>query len=265
VEPDLTAAIAFDRAIRRRAAAEAIPLEHGLAVRHPGLPDVHHLNAILLDARPSRPWVTSDVVALADRWLADRAHRHVVLDDAEAGERIAVELADRGWERRRTLFMLFAQDPATLPPDDRARQISEAQLQAHHLAGLAEDMPAEGRSGLVARLAAAQAALRAGTSYLAFGAGEGDEPHATCTLFLGADARGRRLAMIDEVGTLIAHRERGLARAVVCAAIAEAHASGARLIVIPADADDWPQLMYARLGFVPAGRQVSLTLRTRAL
>ncbi len=39
---------------------------------------------------------------------------------------------------------------------------------------------------------------------------------------------------------------------------------GAELIVVPADADDWPQLMYAGLGFEPLGRQVTLTRRLRA-
>jgi hypothetical protein len=44
-------------------------------------------------------------------------------------------------------------------------------------------------------------------------------------------------------------------------AIAAAVAWRADLIVVPADADDWPQLMYARMAFVPAGRQVTLTRR----
>jgi hypothetical protein len=49
----------------------------------------------------------------------------------------------------------------------------------------------------------------------------------------------------------------------VCAAVAHAGRWGAELIVVPADADDWPQVMYARLGFAPAGRQVALTRRLR--
>ena len=36
------------------------------------------------------------------------------------------------------------------------------------------------------------------------------------------------------------------------------------MIVVPADADDWPQVMYAGLGFVPLGRQVGLAQRVRA-
>jgi GNAT superfamily N-acetyltransferase len=66
------------------------------------------------------------------------------------------------------------------------------------------------------------------------------------------------------VGTLITHRRRGLARAVVLAAVAYAGGWGAEMIVVPADADDWPQVMYCGLGFVPVGRQVGLARRIRA-
>jgi GNAT superfamily N-acetyltransferase len=67
--------------------------------------------------------------------------------------------------------------------------------------------------------------------------------------------------MVEEVGTLPEYRERGLATAVVSAAIRAAGEWGADVIVVPADADDWPQLLYAKLGFVPIGKQVSLTRR----
>ena len=169
--PDLDAILACDRAIRRRAAAETIPLPQGLVVRHDGLPDVHHLNTVLLDA---------------------------------------------------------------------------AQL------------------GLVDQLVVAQRALRAGTPARGFGAGDGDGLQSMCTLFLSTDVQRLRVAMIDEVGTLRGHRERGLARAVVLAAVAAAGTWGADLIAVPADADDWPQLMYTRLGFAPLGRRVALTLSGRA-
>ncbi len=84
------------------------------------------------------------------------------------------------------------------------------------------------------------------------------------TLFLGVDVRGPPGGADRRGGTRTTHRGRGLARAVVSAAIAEAHRCEAELIIIPADADDWPQVMYARLGFTATGRQVSVTLRGRA-
>jgi predicted N-acetyltransferase YhbS len=84
-----------------------------------------------------------------------------------------------------------------------------------------------------------------------------------CTLFLDEDVRGRCVAILAEVATLPDRRGRGLARAVVLAAVDGAARSGADLIVVAADAEDWPQLMSARLGFAPVGRQVAVTRRLR--
>lgn len=258
-------ALAIDRAVRRRAADEAISVPSGLVLRHAALRDVHYLNAVMLDGHPAMGLRADAVVALAERWLGERGHRHVVFDDAAGGERVGGELAVRGWERRRTTFMVFGGDAGAVGRDPRVRELSEVELRTCQLAGMQAERPdAEARSGLLRRLVATQTALRAATPAVAFGAGEGHEPQSSCTLFLDADVHGRRVAMIDEVRTLPAHRQRGLARAVVSAAIRTAAAWGAELTVVPADADDWPQLMYARLGFAPAGQQVSLTRRGQA-
>jgi GNAT superfamily N-acetyltransferase len=264
VTSDLRDALAADRAVRRRAAQESIALDAGVAVRHPGLYDVHYLNAVLLDADPLAP-SGAEVAALADRWLGDLAHRHVVFDDAAAGERAAAELEDAGWERGRIVYMAFDGDRAGIRPDARARMISDEEMDALQLVNLREQAPeAHPRSGLSARLLATQRRLRQTTLSRCFGAGEpAGELASMCTLFLSDEVGGRRVAMITDVGTRPAHRERGLARAVVLAAVAHAADWGAELIVIGADADDWPQLIYARLGFAPLGRQVTLTRRPR--
>jgi GNAT superfamily N-acetyltransferase len=270
VTSDLRDALAADRAVRRRAAREVIPVAGGLVVRHPELHDVHYLNAVLVDAEPARPGgavaaPVAEAAAVAERWLGDLGHRHIVFDDAAAGERAAAELQGAGWERARTLYMAFAGDPAALPSDPRARPISEPEMQALQLAGLREEAPeVDARTRLVARLVTTQSRLRETTPCRCFGAAEpGGELASMCALFLDADVRGRRVATVEEVGTLAAHRRRGLARAVVSAAVSHAVGWGADLIVVPADADDWPQLMYAALGFAPAGRQVTLTWRAR--
>ncbi len=263
----LETALAADRAIRRRAALEALPLTAGLVVRHPELHDVHYLNAVLLDRSPPAP-VSLDgagAAAVAERWLGELGHRHVVFDDPDAGERAAADLDGATWERGRTEFMVFAGDAAAAPSEGRARPISEAETEALQLASLREQAPeADARSGLAARLLATQRRLRATTPARCFGAGDDSEELASmCTLLCDDDVGGRRVAMIIDVGTRVAHRERGLGRAVVSAAIAHASGWGADLIVVGADADDWPQLMYAALGFAAVGRQVTLTRRVR--
>lgn len=263
---ELDAALAVDLAVRRRAAAEAISVPEGVVVRHPELYDVHYLNAVVIGAAQADRLFPAEVVALAERWLGAMGHRHVVFEDEAAGERAAAQLSAEGWERRRTSLMALAVDAAPVRPpadvDPRARRITDGEMETLQLAALREEIPqAHLRTGLAERLVATQRALRAGTPAQCHGAGEGGQLQSMCTLFLDEDVGGRRIALLEEVGTLLGHRRRGLARAAVGAAIAAARTWQAELIVVPADADDWPQLMYTAMGFDSAGRQVSLTLR----
>jgi GNAT superfamily N-acetyltransferase len=263
VSPELAAALRLDRDVRRRGAQETVELPEGLVIGHAGLPIVHYLNAVLLRAPLADQLDAPALVALAEQWLGHLEHRYVVLDDGVAGERLAPELLARGWERRRTVFMVFAGDPATANRDPRARELTEAEMQALQLANFEQaDYGPNTSPGLPVALAAAQRALRAGTDARCFGAGEDGGLQSICTLFLDPDSGGERVAMVEEVATLSAYRERGLARAVVSAALLAAGRWGADVITVPADADDWPQLMYAKLGFEPVGTQVSFTLRT---
>ena len=64
---------------------------------------------------------------------------------------------------------------------------------------------------------------------------------------------GDGVAQIEDVATLPAYRNRGLARSVVLHAAAEARRSGADLVFLVADEHDWPKDLYARLGFEPIG------------
>jgi ribosomal protein S18 acetylase RimI-like enzyme len=67
-----------------------------------------------------------------------------------------------------------------------------------------------------------------------------------CELYpIGPDAE------IEFVDTLEEHRGRGVARAVVLTAAEEARNSGAELVFIAADDNDWPKSLYERFGFDP--------------
>lgn len=260
---DLTAACDFERGITRRAAETWTELPLGWEARHRRLADVHHLNALLVRAPLPAEINGADLAALVDARQADLPHRRIMLIDEESGERVSGAFDDAGWERDRTLYMALATDPRRALTDPRARVLSEEQLGVVQRATLGQDdFGPHSSPGLIDRLVQAQAALRAGTPAIGFGAGAGEEVVSHCTLFYEAEpGAGRRLAMIDTVGTLQAHRQQGLAKAVVSAAVRAAGDWGADLIVVPADADDWPQLIYAGLGFAPLGRQASFTLR----
>jgi GNAT superfamily N-acetyltransferase len=253
---ELGAAMAFDRTLRVRGARLTRALPGGIVVLHDGLPSIHHLNAVMLDA-PLPALVDAGAIArIADAWLGHLAHRYVVLDDGAAGGRIAPELRRAGWSVQRTVFMSLRRE-ADRAARSVAREATADEIRAVELQMGREEW-AFGDDSLPARLIAGMDALRAGTRSRCFIAGDDGEPSAACTLFLERERGG--IAMLDNVGTVTANRRRGFGRAVVQAAIDAAGASGCSPILIAADADDWPRELYARLGFEALGMQVALTL-----
>ena len=71
------------------------------------------------------------------------------------------------------------------------------------------------------------------------------------------------VAQIEDVGTLEAYRNLGLARAVVLHAVTAARAAGCDLVFLEADADDWPRELYGRLGFRPIGQIYAFVRKPR--
>jgi len=68
-------------------------------------------------------------------------------------------------------------------------------------------------------------------------------------------------AQIEAVYTVPEHRGRGYASAVVARAADEARLASATFVFLVADADDWPQQLYRRLGFDEVGRYYGFLLR----
>jgi GNAT superfamily N-acetyltransferase len=258
---ELAAALAFDRGLRARAAQETIELPEGLVVLHEQLRSMRYLNSLILDAPLPESFGPDEVAGLADVRLGHLHHRHVVVDDGPAAERLAPELQRRGWTVERTLYMRWTGDADTYAGADLAREISDDELRALQHAIYREDRGGHSAVGeaLTATLIAGQDAIRASTRARCFGAGIGGAVSASCTLFFERPAGEGGIAMIDEVGTLTAHRRQGLGRAVVAAALAAAREAGCAPILVPADAEDWPRGLYERMGFEPLGAQVAFT------
>jgi GNAT superfamily N-acetyltransferase len=258
VQPELAAAVELDRRLYIRAAEQVTELPGGWAYRHCGLPQLYMLNGVRLRAPLPADVGAVEIQAIADAAMAGLGHRHVVIADASAGERLSAALERSGWERQRTEFMVWRDDPGPTVSDPRARALSEAELRTCQLADLRQAEYASS-APLAEMIVDGLAAVRAATECRAFGAGEDGGIQSSATLFLDPDVDGHRVAMVESVGTLRSYRERGLAKAAVSAAVRAAVEWSAELVVVPVDADDWPQLLYAGLGFVPAGRQIAFT------
>jgi GNAT superfamily N-acetyltransferase len=222
------------------------------------------------------------VVAIADDALGGEGfgHRTVCLLDQDDGRRLGKEVEAEAarrprWEVERTRYMVWrgGEIEPIEPAAGSAPQVS-SQLAAHGAAnceltrsGVREVRLAEIeelRRALIAEEAVptgvpepqatvdqlfeidGRYGVAGGDRW--FTAPVDDEPRSCCRLLSDG-----RTGQVEDVGTRRDFRERGYAKAIVLAAVAAAQADGNSPIFLTAEAADWPQLMYAKLGFETVG------------
>ncbi len=216
--------------------------EWGRSFLSPSLPDVWDANFVTIERPGLSP---EEVLAAADRALAGQQHRKVVVVDEDEGRRLSTAIGRLpGWEEERILHMAWEGEDRREPPAPVAEVGLAACAELRHELILGE-LPAE----VERREEAAEQLVEWGRRLTAPGGDRwfvapAEAPAATCCL-LGGDP-----AQIDDVATLPAARGKGLAKSVVLTALAASLAAGNRTTFLSADADDWPRLLYARLGFV---------------
>jgi predicted N-acetyltransferase YhbS len=160
--------------------------------------------------------------------------------------------APAGWARERVVIMV--REGARPVPSDggaAAREVDEPTLTA-----LERRIYSDQGAGpeLVRQLSIAQAAMRAATECRRFAAGDPAEPAAMATLFLD---RSLGVGLVESVGTLRMWREQRLGTAAMAAALTAAREAGVATVGVVTDAEDWPQIWYANLGFEPMRRHVA--------
>jgi GNAT superfamily N-acetyltransferase len=212
------------------------------------LPRVWALNQLSVDTTVG----ADDLVAALDDLYGDLPHRRAFVERPDVGAALAPALRRRGWLVERDLFMVLRRDRDRPAPGGLAREVDEPTIRDVEARTLAEQP--YGHPDVIGQLLASRAAFgRAGRArYFVGAAGGADACHAT----LYSDGV---VAQVEDVGTLEGFRRRGLARAVCCAAVDAALLAGHELIFIVADDEDWPEELYAKLGFDPIGTAWSFT------
>lgn len=246
-----------DRLERQRAAAFVLgrheaagdrvePWEAGTAVLAPSLPDLWDANHLRVERPGGFDAAELGRVAAEVLRAGGGRHRAVVVPSEAEARRLAPGFAELGWDRDRLVLMSLRGTPRLRPGAPAAREFAPDAL-----ASLRREMvllEPWGSAGVAGQLEEHQQRLRVALASRCFGAPASGRPVASCEL-LAADG----VAEVCDVGTHPSHRGRGLARAVVTAAARAARGDGADLVVVTADADDWPRQLYARLGFEPLG------------
>ena len=176
-------------------------------------------------------------------------HRKAVLPDEELAERLWPEISAQGWEfASRYVVMAHRREP------DRqaAEPVNVVEVGGEDWAhGRRAMIELEGYGSdpeLVRQLLELDSRLSRTIHVRHLAAVVDGEVAAFAGLYLDG-----AVAQVEDVATLPAYRNSGLARAVVLHATAEARRAGAELVFLVADEKDWPKELYARLGFDAIG------------
>jgi ribosomal protein S18 acetylase RimI-like enzyme len=173
--------------------------------------------------------------------------RVLVVRDEETGERLAPGFGPVGWQAHCHVVMVHRRDPRRPVDTSLVAEVGEAALREFRRdAVLAAPW---GRAELAEQLLRAKRTIGERIRTRFFAVLAGGVPVAAADLYLDGDD-----AQIEDVLTLEDHRNRGCASALVVRAVDEARAAGATFVFLVARADDWPRLLYERLGFEVVGR-----------
>jgi ribosomal protein S18 acetylase RimI-like enzyme len=246
-ERDLARANAFGRTLFERTSTRVKPWRFGRAFFHDRFPSRYDSNFVLVE-RPLDGVSAERLAAEVDRLLEAFPHREIVVEDQDEGAGIAMGLAGLGYRTDRVVVMSSRRQPDREPAID-VEELPLDVLRPLHLEFLHRDPTS---AGAAEALADFLEVLRDGAGARFFTARADGELAACCELYPGAD-----VAQVENVNTLEEFRGRGLARACVLRAVAAARASGADLVFLHADAGDWPQHLYEKLGFDPVGSRWS--------
>jgi ribosomal protein S18 acetylase RimI-like enzyme len=236
---DLARLRAHRRALLERSTARAEPFAHGVAYFTPAHPTKWDLNLLVVEDASGTS--AEDLIAAAERLQAPAALRHRKIEILTGGEPFVDAFKAAGWSAERLILMLLR--PGRDERGEAHAEVREVDYPA--VRGLMEQWYGEAMSAAEARDLADADADTALTSGARFFLTERDGAAAACCMLLPGDGVGQ----IEEVYTAKRFRGQGLASAVVRVAIAAAQERGDELIMIMADADDWPQRLYERLGF----------------
>lgn len=243
------------------AATSTVPVPGGVVVLTADYESSHEHNKALLTA----PADARQVLAAVEQVSADAGLGHVRLDVLmpETPDDLVELAAASGYGLTRDVVMVLPPGSAPALPDETAlvRELPWEQVRGHVRAVWEQDLPTASARVHDELSDRRHATARAVELHHFAGMLEG-APVARADLYLGRDADGP-VAQVESVVTDPEARGRGLARAVVSTAVRVALDHGATLVFLVADADDWPQEFYARLGFVPVLTKVVLTQAPR--
>jgi ribosomal protein S18 acetylase RimI-like enzyme len=184
-------------------------------------------------------------------------HRRVNLRDQDIAQQLEPGFRELGWETQRFVLMTQRREPDRPSDLSGVRETTEEQLRPIWAAGIRSE-PFGKDEEVVRQLLEHKSSIREAIPTRYFAARANGEPASYCELY-----SENGVGQIEAVMTLPAFRGQGLARAVVLRALKASREEGNDLTFLVADADDWPQRLYEKLGFETVGRYARFLLKRR--
>lgn len=239
----------FEIGLDRAVSDEVIEEEWGATFLCPSTPLVWDNSWIAIERTGLS---AAEAIELGDRALGGAGfdHRTIVACDEVDGERLLPAFEERpGWEVEVGRYMTWRGDSGRRPTA-AVRETTLDEIRALRRQLSREDLSArtERAEETVEQLLELERRYGEAAGDRWFVADGPDGPAAACRLLCGPGVQ-----QVEDVATLESARERGLAQSVVLAALEQAKAAEPEVIFLVADGRDWPQLMYAKLGFEPIG------------
>jgi ribosomal protein S18 acetylase RimI-like enzyme len=244
---ELERALAFLHAVEDGCATRRERFAYGVGLFHDRLVHVWDLNFLRVDSGEAAGVRADEVAGEAERLMAAFEHRKVHLDDELAGSRLEPGFRELGWHVQPLLVMARSGTPRRRVATETVREVRAESLTEAWEAGIraepwGEDDEVVGQLvdfyGVVAGVVA--------TRY--FAVLDGGVPVSHCELY-----EHDGVAQLESLVTTEEHRGRGHGSAVLTRAAEEAVLSGAELVFLVTEADDWPHELYRELGFQDVG------------
>jgi uncharacterized protein (DUF952 family)/ribosomal protein S18 acetylase RimI-like enzyme len=233
-----------------RRAAEVRDVPGGLAVLDARFPHSRDDNRLLL----TTPVDAGTVEAAADAVAASAGWPHRAAELFWPGAApVAADLAARGWETAE--LQLMARPAQRLPGGDRAEVVDQRELHGFWECSWRRDLPPQPElDAVVAQLVGREHRTDAVVAVTDVAVREAGRVVAAGQLRVDGAT-----AAVESVGTDPGSRGRGHADAVLARLLTIAADAGCDLVVLQADAADWPRHWYARRGFAVVGSTWDVT------
>jgi GNAT superfamily N-acetyltransferase len=238
---------AFERESIVRVADERVAIPEGWVARTPALPLVYFLNHV----RVNVPIETDQALELLERHMSHMPYRYLAVADEPSGERLAAELRPAGWKVGRDVLMAFTGELDRGLDTTAVVDSEEADVLGLMTQWVGEDDETRGRPEMVRQVVEASRLTWRARNARHFTVRAGDGSVIGMTM-LFSDGK---VAQVEDVYVVAEARGRGLGRALVTHAVARALDEAHELVFIPADDEDWPKELYAKLGFTAAARR----------